>query len=214
MDEIVYLKQNPTPYVKLTDRLGLANMFNPLLPDGEYALNLRVRDERQVAQMLVCLSTEPGDNMVNETFNGVPFDVGAKWLTAVPDVGWFCLEYVTPPSCASLTLRTSLARRLVNPGKGRWVCIPRDQRMHKDDPEGAMWSSYVDDEGPAIESERDMPGAGEFVIDADGMLQPKSVNIEAAERSAAADKKLRKVISLPQSAVACDFCGPILRDWL
>ena len=192
VDEIVYLKQNPTPYVILTDRLGLANMFNPLLPDGEYALNLRVRDERQVAQMLVCLSTEPGDNMVNETYNGVPFDVGAKWLTAVPDVGWFCLEYVTPPACASLALRTSLARRLVNPGKGRWICIPRAQRMHNDDPTTTMWRTEEEDEDLVIESERDMPAPGEYVIEADGMLQPRSINIEAAERSAAADKKTRK----------------------
>ena len=163
VDEIVYLRQHPPPFVILTDRLGVANLFNPLLPDGEYALNLRVRDERQVAQMLVLLSTEPGDNMVYETFNGVPFDVGAKWLQAVPDVGWFCLQYVTPPACASLQLRTSLAQRLINPGKGRWICIPPEQRMHRDDPMGAMWKSASDDD-IVLEGEVDLPGPGEYMV--------------------------------------------------
>lgn len=192
VDEIVYLRQNPPPYVILTDRLGVANLFNPLLPDGEYALNLRVRDERQVAQMLVLLSTEPGDNMLYETFNGVPFDVGAKWLQAVPDVGWFCLEYFTPPACASLKLRTSLARRLVNPGKGRWVCIPREQRMHRDDPMGAMWQGS-DDKSVVIEDELDLPNQGEYMIDADGTLTLRNnANMAALEEAAKEQKQRRK----------------------
>lgn len=192
VDEIVYLRQYPPPYVILTDRLGVANMFNPLRPDGEYALNLRVRDERQVAQMLVLLSTEPGDNMVYETFNGVPFDVGLKWLTAVPDVGWFCLQYVTPPACASLALRTSLARRLVNPGKGRWKCIPREQRMHRDDPTLSMWQTEVEDKDLVHESEIDLPGPGEWVVDSDGTLTQASTTMMAAEQAAAEQKRVRK----------------------
>lgn len=192
VDEILYLRQNPPPYVILTDRLGVANLFNPLLPDGEYALNLRVRDERQVAQMLVLLSTEPGDNMIYETFNGVPFDVGAKWLQAVPEVGWFCLQYVTPPACASLKLRTSLARRLIIPGKGRWACIPREQRMHRDDPMGSMWKSSADDT-LTIEDELDLPGPGEFMVDADGTLvERNNADMAAVERLAKEQKQRRK----------------------
>lgn len=192
VDEILYLRQNPPPYVILTDRIGVANLFNPLLPDGEYALNLRVRDERQVAQMLVLLSTEPGDNMVYETFNGVPFDVGAKWLQAVPDVGWFCLQYVTPPACASLKLRTSLARRLINPGKGRWACIPREQRMHRDDPMGSMWKSSADGT-LTIEDELDLPGPGEYMVDADGsLIEMNNADMAAVERAANEQKQRRK----------------------
>jgi hypothetical protein len=200
VDEILYLRQNPPPYVILTDRLGVANLFNPLLPDGEYALNLRVRDERQVAQMLVLLSTEPGDNMVYETFNGVPFDVGAKWLQAVPEVGWFCLQYVTPPACASLKLRTSLARRLLNPGKGRWVCIPREQRMHRDDPMGSMWKSSADDT-LIIEDELDLPGPGDYMVDADGRLVERSnADMAAVERVAKEQKQRRKEARKAQEA--------------
>ena len=200
VDEIVYLRQHPPPFVILTDRLGVANLFNPLLPDGEYALNLRIRDERQVAQMLVLLSTEPGDNMVYETFNGVPFDVGAKWLQAVPDVGWFCLQYVTPPACASLKLRTSLAQRLLNPGKGRWVCIPPAQRMHRDDPMNAMWMNSSDDD-VVLEGEVDLPGPGEYMVDADGTLKERShTDMAALEQAAKEHKQRRKAARKAQEA--------------
>eukprot|EP01043_Picozoa_sp_COSAG02_P006478 COSAG02_NODE_185_length_30442_cov_59.370168_5_plen_827_part_00 len=207
VDEILYLRQNPPPYVILTDRIGVANLFNPLLPDGEYALNLRVRDERQVAQMLVLLSTEPGDNMIYETFNGVPFDVGAKWLQAVPEVGWFCLQYITPPACASLKLRTSLARRLINPGKGRWTCIPREQRMHRDDPMGSMWRSSADDT-LIIEDEHDLPGPGEYMVDADGsLIEKNNADMAAVERVANEQKQLRKEARKAQKEKAASMEG-------
>ena len=96
-DELAAIYHSPTPYILLTNRLGAANIFNPLRPEGEYALNLRCNDEREVAQLLVVLSTEPGENMQYESYNGMPFEVGAKWLTAVPDVGMFCCEYATTP---------------------------------------------------------------------------------------------------------------------
>ena len=73
VDEIQFLRENPPPYVTFTDRIGVANIFNPLRPEGEYALNLRVLDERATAQMLVLLSTEPGANMLGETYNGSEF---------------------------------------------------------------------------------------------------------------------------------------------
>ena len=77
VDEIQFLRENPPPYVTFTDRIGVANIFNPLRPEGEYALNLRVLDERATAQMLVLLSTEPGANMLGETYNGSEFPLHA-----------------------------------------------------------------------------------------------------------------------------------------
>lgn len=29
-------------------------------------------------------------------YNGMPFEVGVKWETAVPEIGIFCCEYVVP----------------------------------------------------------------------------------------------------------------------
>jgi hypothetical protein len=45
-----------------------------------------------------------------ETYNGMPFDVGVKWETKVPELGIFCAVYNTPPECASFALRLPLAR--------------------------------------------------------------------------------------------------------
>ena len=86
-----------------------------------------MRDQRTVTQLLVILSAEPGDNMLYETFHGMPFDVGRQWETNVPKENIFCCVYVTPEECASLSLRLPLARRLLMPGKGRWKCIPREK---------------------------------------------------------------------------------------
>ena len=137
-------------------RVGIANCFNPCaslplpldsfcepcratscgadecvaaadLPDGFYDLNLRHPGQRAVAQMLVQLSVdEPGENMLEETYNGTPFDVGQRWLEQVPDLGQFSTYYTTPPKTASLARRIELANRLLMPGPGRWRCIPRE----------------------------------------------------------------------------------------
>lgn len=94
------------------------------LPDGEYALDLRQHDSRVTAQQLVVLMAEKGTNLTKTSYNGIPFDVGAKWMEAVPPLGWFCATYVTPLQCASIVLRLGLARRMLMPGHGRWKAIP------------------------------------------------------------------------------------------
>jgi hypothetical protein len=44
-------------------------VYNPHFPDTAYALDLRRREDRIVAKMLVHLSViEPGENVCNETF--------------------------------------------------------------------------------------------------------------------------------------------------
>jgi len=37
--------------------------------------------------MLVVLAAEPGENWLDETYNGMPFDLGKAWETAVPTLG-------------------------------------------------------------------------------------------------------------------------------
>lgn len=50
------------------------------MPEREYALDLRDLDARKVAQSLVILSAEPGENLQYTTYNGLPFEVGAHQL--------------------------------------------------------------------------------------------------------------------------------------
>lgn len=128
------LRQARYPWTILQEQLGPANLFNPIRPEGDYALDLRSADARVVAQQLVLLSSEPGENLDKTSYNGMPFDVGAKWMVSVPDVGMFCITFVTPPGCASLRLRLALARRTLMPGHGRWRAIPIAYRDPDDDP--------------------------------------------------------------------------------
>jgi hypothetical protein len=119
-------------------RVGICNGFNPYLPDGHYVLNLRHPGQRSVAEMLLRLSDqEPGENILGETYNGVPFDVGSRWVEEVPDIGEFTSYYNTKPGCAHLGVRIELANRLLMPGKGRWHCIPKqlvvEDHLHNPD---------------------------------------------------------------------------------
>ena len=67
---------------------------------------------------------EPGENIKDETYNGVPFEVGQRWVEKVPDIGEFTAYYTTKNGCAHLGVRIELANRLLMPGRGRWRCIP------------------------------------------------------------------------------------------
>jgi hypothetical protein len=128
-------KMSGDPFVYLNHRLGPANLFNPLRPEREYALNLRNCDERTAAQLLVVLSSEPGDNILYESYNEMPFDVGKAWETACPPLGIFCCEFYTPPDCGSLAIRIPLAQRLLMPGRDRWRSIPEEMLLDDEDPE-------------------------------------------------------------------------------
>ena len=171
-DELAELNSAATPqvetqrYLQVCRRIGHANLFNPLFPEREYALNLRDwavvapsdshphgdkqghQDQRRVAECLIVLSAEPGDNTVNETYNGNPVEVESRWDAGVPHQGMFCTTYNTrrggaslsilplPLSCslplslscltlcfspgASLALRLPLCRALLAPGRGRY----------------------------------------------------------------------------------------------
>ena len=51
---------------------------NPIQPDGLYDLDLRVPEDRSVASMLVVLAAEPGENWLDETYNGTACFVAAE----------------------------------------------------------------------------------------------------------------------------------------
>jgi hypothetical protein len=139
-------------------RIGPANTFNPLWPDGMYELNLKAPEDRAVAQMLAELSGEPGENWIDETYDEMPFDLGKAWLTAVPDRGHVHLEFRTSPGTASYTMRCALARRHLMPGPNRWQVIPPDRVISKEreaDPR----------------SFDDMTDRSDLVLDADGTLK-------------------------------------------
>lgn len=125
-------------YLQACHRIGHANLFNPLFPEREYALNLRDftelppsdahpegdrkghHDQRRVVECLMLLSAEPGDNTVNETYNGNYIQVEDRWTEGVPHVGMFCTTYNTRRHGGSLALRLPLCRGLLAPGKGRY----------------------------------------------------------------------------------------------
>lgn len=152
----------PSAFDELYHRLGPANMFNPYAPDGDYHLRLDKPDERAVAAMIVELCTsEPGENLQDETYNGVPFEVGQKWVDeGPPTVGTFVVRYKTDDGCASLPTRIGLANRLLMPGHGRWRCIPSDKVI-------------ADHLHCAEEFEVNWEDSG-MMVDVDGSLQPSS----------------------------------------
>ena len=169
------------PFPLLCGRIGIANLFNPLCPEREYALNLKHHDEATVAQLLVILTAEPGENLMYETYNGMPFDVGVKWETQVPQLGIFCSVYNTPPQCASFALRLPLARKLLLGGRGRWRAVDESLRNGVENPE--------DFEGG---EETDYTG---FTLDADGSMVSREAveaRLSALEASKAARAEREK----------------------
>jgi hypothetical protein len=59
-------------------RIGPINMFNPYLPDGHYELELRSFEDRAVAEMLVKLSSEPGESRGSSSPSDVVYP-GNPW---------------------------------------------------------------------------------------------------------------------------------------
>ncbi|KAF1327152.1 Leucine-rich repeat-containing protein 74, partial [Globisporangium splendens] len=50
--------------------LGWLNICNPMVPERRYALDVSVRDEREMTKLLVELAiTEPGENWINQSFS-------------------------------------------------------------------------------------------------------------------------------------------------
>jgi hypothetical protein len=78
----------------ITERIGILLLFNPMHVEGYYELNLEDRSHAIVARVLVDLSVkEPGENWIDETFNGRPFELPATWVQKLPDKGLLTLTY-------------------------------------------------------------------------------------------------------------------------
>jgi hypothetical protein len=111
-------------YAEYRERVGIANIFNPFSADLRYVLNLKKPDERAVAAVLVRMTDEPGENWLEETFNGMPFEMSIGWVTdGPPTLGTLELVFKTYPGTADAALRCELARRLLMPGRGRWRAV-------------------------------------------------------------------------------------------
>ena len=159
-NELKALKLERNPWVVLESRLGPANLFNPLRPEREYALDLRQSDCRVVAQCLVVIATERGENLLYTTYNGLPFDVGQKWIDAVPELGMFCGQFVSPNGCALMSIRLAIARRLLMPGFGRWRAVPlelrsADEDWRRQDASIGLEHCVIDADGLLVERHRD-----------------------------------------------------------
>ena len=112
------------PYVRLQRRLGVASMFNPFQPDGEYILDLGREDEFMVASMLLILSAERGHNTRYCKLGNSHCDLaGEAFMSSFLDrkfTGAFSCYRITPPGSASAAMRSRIARKQLMPGKHRW----------------------------------------------------------------------------------------------
>jgi len=80
-------KQEAMTKQAVLSRLGWLNIWNPLYADIYYELDLAIRDERLMAIALVKLAIrEPGENWIDETYNGQGFELPATWTQEVREV--------------------------------------------------------------------------------------------------------------------------------
>jgi hypothetical protein len=116
-------------YANYRNRVGIANIFNPFRADVLYELNLKIPDERAVAALLVEMTDEVGENWIEETYNGMPFEMGISWIEeGPPTLGILSLRFVTNLGTANLFMRARMAKRLLMPGPGRWRAVPEELR--------------------------------------------------------------------------------------
>jgi ribosomal protein L12E/L44/L45/RPP1/RPP2 len=101
--EIVWEVLSAQDCACVVGRIGLLNVFNPMKPDVTMELDLRRREERMVAKMIVYLSVdEPGINLNYKRFqwkrelDPIPgWDVTEPWFTeeGLPQHGKFAFTY-------------------------------------------------------------------------------------------------------------------------
>jgi hypothetical protein len=146
--------------------------------------NLGVHDERRVAECIIILSSEPGDNTLNETYNGLPFEVENRWSEGVPRIGVFCTTYRTRKRGGSLALRLPLARALLMPGKGRYK-----SEKGKD--------LFDPDENPEEFDQQVQDWENEWAIDADGsFVRKEDLEIRTRRAKAAAEGAVDEILAI------------------
>jgi hypothetical protein len=78
----------------LQNRIGAINLFDDVMAVGFYELDLARSTDRFVMQELLHLaSIEPGNNIVDCTYQGIDYTVGAAWIKDVPNSGVISLYY-------------------------------------------------------------------------------------------------------------------------
>lgn len=137
-----------------------------------------------MAECIIILSAEPGDNTENETYNGLPFEVENRWTDGVPRTGIFCTTYRTRKHGGSLALRLPLARALLMPGKGRY--------------KGEKGKDLFDpDENPDEFDEQVQDWEKDWAIDADGsFLRKEELEIRTRRAQAAAEGAIEEILSI------------------
>jgi len=86
---------------EVINRLGWLNVFNPLKPDHQFNLNMKWRDHRVLAEILVELAVvEPGENLQDQRYRWKPdsdwipgWDVPESWVREIPQTGILQTRY-------------------------------------------------------------------------------------------------------------------------
>lgn len=104
-------------------RIGWLCLWNPLLPDGMYHLDMSVWEDHKLAELLVKLAVvEPGENWEDETYN--PTCVALRAAAAVPAVRalpGFRSRKLTPWTLMCMSAGT-VARRAARSTAGSFRC--------------------------------------------------------------------------------------------
>merc|ERR1719421_931176 len=75
-------------------RLGPHNLYDNLYAVGYYELDLTKPAERWICAELVRLAVlEPGENLIDETYDGLDFVMPAGWCQTVPTKGLYTAFY-------------------------------------------------------------------------------------------------------------------------
>jgi len=102
-------------------RLGSWVLFNPLLPDGEYRLDLSVQDDREIAKRIMELAMVEEKSLASEKYEGAskafksPVSAVKQWaeedqsIGVLPCEGIWSFCYVTQP-CSESTRGESGAK--------------------------------------------------------------------------------------------------------
>jgi len=92
----------------VTKRIGILQLMNPMCVEGYYELDLSERQDAIVARVLVDLSVkEPGENWIDETFNGNGFELPATWVQKLPEKGILTLTYAVESWAIKRKARTN-----------------------------------------------------------------------------------------------------------
>ncbi|EKX50115.1 hypothetical protein GUITHDRAFT_103928 [Guillardia theta CCMP2712] len=78
----------------LTQRLGAVNLFDHVMAVDYYELDASNEEDRWIMQEIVHFAVaEPGENCVNETWNGMDWETPKGWVQEAPKFGLYTVYY-------------------------------------------------------------------------------------------------------------------------